>query len=42
MYLIKFLVSQLKEMFFNWLTLDDINRKRLKFIVEQNERNQTN
>jgi len=24
-------------MFFNWLTLDDINRNRLKFIVEQNE-----
>eukprot|EP00102_Acyrthosiphon_pisum_P018351 XP_008190074.1 PREDICTED: uncharacterized protein LOC103311950 [Acyrthosiphon pisum] len=30
-------VSQLKEMFFNWLTLDDINRNRLKLIVEQNE-----
>ncbi|XP_022166149.1 uncharacterized protein LOC111030786 [Myzus persicae] len=30
-------VSQLKEMFFNWLTLDNINRNRLKFIVEQNE-----
>jgi len=24
-------------MFFNWLSLDDINRNRLKFIVEQNE-----
>lgn len=24
-------------MFFNWLTLDNINRNRLKFIVEQNE-----
>jgi len=31
------LVSQLKEMFFNWLTLDDNDRCRLKYIVEQNE-----
>lgn len=37
LHLIVSLVSQLKEMFFNWLTLDDINRSRLKFIVEQNE-----
>ena len=36
-HLIVSLVSQLKEMFFNWLTLDDINRNRLKLIVEQNE-----
>ncbi|XP_025201804.1 uncharacterized protein LOC112599204, partial [Melanaphis sacchari] len=30
-------ISQLKEMFFNWLTLDNFNRKHLKFIVEQNK-----
>ncbi|KAL4120481.1 hypothetical protein QTP88_013166 [Uroleucon formosanum] len=30
-------VSQLKEMFFNWLTLDEKKRNCLKFIVEQNE-----
>ncbi|XP_028044494.1 uncharacterized protein LOC114253696 [Rhopalosiphum maidis] len=30
-------VSQLKEMFFNWLTLDNCNRERLKFIVENNK-----
>ncbi|KAF0760039.1 Uncharacterized protein FWK35_00014133 [Aphis craccivora] len=30
-------VSQLKEMFFKWLTLDNFNRERLKFIIEQNK-----
>lgn len=37
MNLIISLVSQLKEVFFNWLTLDENKRNRLKFIVEQNE-----
>lgn len=37
MNLIVSLVSQLKEMFFNWLTLDEKKRNCLKFIVEQNE-----
>lgn len=31
------LVSQLKEIYFNWLTLDDIDRYRLKYVVEHNE-----
>ncbi|KAL5245244.1 hypothetical protein ACI65C_012654 [Semiaphis heraclei] len=30
-------ISQLKEIYFNWLTLDDIDRYRLKYVVEHNE-----
>ncbi|XP_015376891.1 PREDICTED: uncharacterized protein LOC107171167 [Diuraphis noxia] len=30
-------ISQLKEIFFNWLVLDDIDRCHLEYIVENNE-----